>query len=753
MKPILVDFDSYAAATLVFSDDENAKCLDANDDVYKRLGLKDVQGKTLDALFPGETRASLKKKSDLAYKKADGSEVRFRPYVGAVEHDGQKAWALILIDNTDIIESSAQLGDELEQQAAIIEMKSNFLATMSHEIRTPMQAVYGLLELIGEEKPEKKIMDMVLTAKESASGLLEILDEILDLAKLDAHKMELDDFEVPIRLMARGTLEAMSVKKGGPQVEVIDDIDQSVPFVVKGDPKRLRQIIMNFVSNALKFTKKGHVKLNIHTKVQHIKAPDGGVALRFEVEDTGMGMPEEVCKKLFQAFVQADSSTARKFGGTGLGLSICKKLVELMNGVIGVDSVEGQGSTFWFEIPTFEVATDQTSVELPNLDGIAVLSVEDHPQGGKEIMNSLQSMGAKVTLVTNYADGLDMVKRRPFDVIIADQGLPDGLGLDLLKEASEIRPFMGQIMYTVRDDYGLQHSCKSIGATYLVKPASRAGLGEAVKELSSNMHFQEIEGPKRLLIAEDTESVREIIQKQLALLGADADFVEDGRAALDAMATGKYGILITDLHMPEVDGYQVIREIRQQDEFEEKHTPVIVLTADVQMAQRQTYLNEGFDECLLKPVSLGQFRHLLIRWGLLKPDAGEAQNDDVEQQAHEPAQSSEVEDNIIDLKAMEAQMGEVNADTLAMVGMFVDMTAPVIEKIKEAYESGDLVALAEAAHSLKGSARSACCVALGDVAADLQEEAERKNKDQCALLVPQIGEQYARILPALEKLS
>ena len=609
-----------------------------------------------------------------------------------------------------------QLEADLARADAATQQKSNFLATISHEIRTPMQSVYGLLELIGQEKPDPNVMNMVDTARESASGLLEILDDILDFAKMDADQMALDKFEVPLRTLVRGINEALEVKAQGKPIKLIDDISENVPFVVVGDPKRLRQILMNLAGNAIKFTNEGHVTTKINTHAETLDLKQGQIGLRFEIIDSGIGMDQNVADKLFTPFTQADSSTSRRYGGTGLGLSICKKLVEMMGGKIGVISKEKKGSTFWFEIPTKEVSTTDTSIDLPNLDGLSVLSVEDHPQGAKEIQRSLQSMGAHVESCPTYAEAMELIIRRPFDVAIIDQGLPDGLGLDLIREILEIRPFTGMIMYTVRDDAGLQHTLQSLGVTYLAKPASRIGLGEEVKESANKVTKITIEGPTKLLIAEDTPSIRDVLQRQLDSIGVDATFVENGTEAIEAVRSGEYGILLTDLHMPEMDGYEVIQKIRKDDKKQNRHFPVIALTADVQMNHRQVYMKYGFDECLLKPVSLGQFKRLLVRWGLLD-----------DKKTTEPLNKNtkkEIGLNHIDKNAIIKQMGSFDDSIIEMLKMFIEMTEPLIQKIENAYKENSLKDLTELAHSLKGSARSACANKLGDYADELQETSE-----------------------------
>ncbi len=601
----------------------------------------------------------------------------------------------------------------------IEDVKANFLATMSHEMRTPMQSVYGFLELIELEETSDNVKDMVKIAKESASSLLEILDEVLEFSKMDAGKMELEDFEIPLRTLVLVVIEALSVKVKGRPIEIFDDFDEDVPAVIRGDPKRLRQILINLVGNALKFTQEGHVKIKVSA------VSNDPLRLRFEVVDTGDGIDEKTCKKLFTPFNQADNSTSRKYGGTGLGLSICRKIIDLMNGDIGVISEKGVGSNFWFEIPTVEVDASTVDVDLPDLTGISVLSVEDHPMGAKEINNALTYMGASVESCKTISEANSLIDKYPYDVAVVDQSLSDGEGVNLIRNIVNTHPFMGCFMYTSCEESGLKSSLQSLGVNYLSKPASRKGLGLEVLKVANKLRAEVPSENviKKILIADDTESIRELLKRQIDMLGVEVDIVEDGAELLSKLETEEYGLIITDLHMPNVDGYDVIESIKQKvRDGKLKKAPVVVLSADVQIAQRKVYQGHGFDECLLKPVSLGHLSRLLVRWQIIeREDSGSSE------QTKDESLSTTYD--AIDLNMLKQQLGALDSQAIEMLGMFVEMTTPLMEDLRGAYNDNSIPQIRELAHSLKGSARSAGAMRMGDVAFEIQESAENDKYD------------------------
>lgn len=711
--------------------------------------------------------------------------------------------------------------------------KSDFLATISHEMRTPMQSVFGFLELMLLENPEPKLKNMIDRAMISASGVLEMLDDILDVAKIDADKMVLDAFEVPVRTLVRGVVEALQPRLREKDIILCDDVAENVPKLVLGDPKRLRQILINLTGNAIKFTPQGHITIRV-TRGGSDEEP----YLKFEVIDTGIGLSVESQKKLFQPFTQADQSTSRTYGGTGLGLSISSKLVQLMKGDIGVDSALDQGSNFWFRIPLTEVIEEELNsgrsqdlqlLPLPDLTGLSILSIENHQRAAREIASTLQSLGAKVETTPSLLEARAMINYRPFDAVISEQDLDDGRGIDFIRDLAESNTNTGLMIYTASIDATLRQSLKTLGAAYLEKPASRRGLAIAVAQTVTRPAMSDpTPHPQKILIVEDNLSVIEILKRQMEVLGVTADFAENGEEALIALNQGDYHLILTDLHMPKMDGYGLIREIRAQEKAQEKagqndhpppcqaphqiphqtpHQTVILLTADLQLSNYRAYMPLGFDECVIKPVTLGAMRQLFLRRGVaiagmrgahdmvaghgfglkataktaaksndLRPTAQQeifdkidfTNQDDVafdgEQQMADSA-TNNAANTAIDIGVLAEQMGPLDEGALEILARFPDMMQPILDQMNVAAKAKNWTELTHLAHSLKGAARSAGAMILGDIAAELQQTADLlatptpesiaapKSHDLPAHLLPALDREFTRVKIAIVRLS
>ncbi len=693
-------------------------------------------------------------------KRADRGEKNVRAEIGGSKDikDMESAFNTMMTVLETREEELKRARDAALESAHI---KGEFAANVSHELRTPLNGILGMLELLQNMALTSKQQEYVQVACSSGETLLGLIGNILDFSRIESGKLKLDPADFILQEMLSEVIGLLATQARQKDLDLSYVVAEDVPAVLRGDVARIRQVLINLVGNALKFTQRGEVAVEIRA----LQAPAEKPLLRFEVKDTGIGVAAESQDRIFEAFTQADSSTTRKYGGTGLGLAICRQLVGCMGGEIGLESELGKGSVFWFTVPLEAALASQreSRIEVTEVIGLRLLIVDDSEISRRFLEQTLSAWGARYSGAASGHQALAMLRdakaqEKAYDLALIDEEMPAMRGIELARRIAE-EEAIAPVKIVLMGCQSQPDISRIPGAVnYLIKPVQPSLLYDCiVTSVRAEGKSEPVFAPPvvedvnfvdaSILIVEDNRVNQQVAIGMLERIGCHVDAVFNGREALEAMARQSYDLVLMDCHMPQMDGYEATRRFRAS-EVGKHRLPIIAMTANIREGDSGKCLAAGMSDYLPKPLKLDLLRSKLQHWigsKMVGVKTSLASEDNLTLKPESPYPHTPLDAEV--LSELRASVGGAFSK---MIEIFLEDTPLYLEALQTAIAKQETKMLKETAHSLKGSARNFGATYFAHLAKQLEDLGEAGASEKAIELLPALISEYRQVRAVLQ---